>query len=96
MQIHLLEGFYEDEVRVRIAGSEQRLAGVSTGTRLGLARTLDVAVASELVEVDIALPERGLSSSVTVSHASEASVCVNVTEAGKLELTTSLEPLHPA
>jgi hypothetical protein len=92
VQIHLLDGFDEDEVRVRVAGAEQRLTEVSTAYRAGVARLLDVAVASEEVTVDVALPRRGLISSVTVEHASEECVRANINAAGELELTTSRLP----
>jgi hypothetical protein len=92
VQIHLLDGFEEDDVRVRVAGAEQRLTEVSTGRRVGFARTLDVAVATEEVTVDVALPRRGLASTVVVAHASEECVQASIDESGELRLITSRLP----
>jgi hypothetical protein len=96
MQIHLLEGFRDDEVIVRVDGAERQATGVTTRNQIGFAKTLAIDVSTERVEVEVALPHRAIAASITVERASEESVRANLTETGELRLSTSREPLRLA
>jgi len=67
LQIHLQEGFSDDPVIVHVNGQEVfRKEGVTTKLLLGYAETATAQIAEGSASVEIALPARNLSETITL------------------------------
>jgi hypothetical protein len=79
LSIALQSGFDDDTVVISVDGAQVlRRRGVSTDTRVSLAAKHDVTVDDGSTRVEVALPERGLSSSVTLTITGDTHVGVSV------------------
>src|SRR6188508_1976768 len=95
LRVHLLEGFAHDTVVVRVDGTEvHRASEVSTRQQIGLARSIEVDVAREPVDVQVELPDKNLTGTARVARFDEQHVFANVTRAGQLEVVATTQPLR--
>jgi hypothetical protein len=85
LHVDLREGFDHDTVVVRVDGREvYRQAGVQTNYSVGLADRVTAEVASGPVTVHVALPQRGLESSITLPLDGPATLAFSLDPAGQL------------
>jgi hypothetical protein len=91
LAIELQDGFRDDDVVVRAAGREERLEGVTTNLAISRAAGVELEVPDGPVDVEVAVPARGLSVRRRVDARERAYVVVNATADG-LEAEPSPEP----
>jgi hypothetical protein len=92
LHIALQEGFFEDQVVVRINGDEvYRKNGVKTDFRIGLADSFDLPMREGPVEIEVELPAKTIAGSTTVQFGGTAYVAVSVDERS-LRFKTSDQP----
>jgi hypothetical protein len=91
LAIELQDGFRGDDVVVRAAGHEERLEGVTTNLAISRAAGVELEVPDGPVDVEVAVPVRGLSVRRRIDARDRAYVVVNAT-ADRLEAEPSPEP----
>lgn len=96
LQIHLQEGFVDDDVVIRIDGHEEaRESGVRTRMQTGMARIIELFVGDTTVEVGVDVPGRDLSGAKRIDASTIAQLGVSIT-GDELRFTTSAEAFRYA
>ena len=97
LSIHLQEGFADDTAVVRLNGTESgRWTHLSTKQLLGYAEVIDLPKpAGEDIQLELSLPNRGLSARALVPGAGDSFVAVNVAD-GRLQIAVRDRPFSYA
>jgi hypothetical protein len=97
LSIHLQEGFADDTAIVRLNGTEAaRRTHLSTKRLLGYAEIIDLQKPTgQETELELSLPDRGLTERTLVPGAGDSFVAVNVSE-GRLQIAVRDRPFSYA
>lgn len=97
LSIHLQEGFEDDTAVVRLNGAESaRRTHLKTRLLLGYAEIVELPKpAGRDIELELELPDRGLSARGVVPGAGDSFVAVNVTD-GRLQIAVRDRPFSYA
>ena len=97
LSIHLQEGFEDDTAVVRLNGAETaRRTHLKTRQLLGYAEVIDLPKpAGGDIELELSLPDRGLSARCVVPGAGDSFVAANVTD-GRLQIAVRDRPFSYA
>jgi hypothetical protein len=94
LHVYLENGFDHDRVTVEAAGQARDETDVTTRYQVGLARALELTVAtSEPTLVRVSVPDRGLTGEATVDAAITPHVRVDLTGAGLTVEASSGPPM---
>ena len=92
LHVHLQEGFANDSVRIRVGGREVFAKdGVTTKLLLGYADTLDVQVVEGLVNVEVVVSSRNISTTIPLQVARATYLGISI-EHGTIEHLISDQP----
>lgn len=95
LRIDLQEGFQNDEVVIRIDEQEvYRKAGVQTNLAIALADSVELSVSEGTLNVEVAVPSRSGSESVTVAVQDPTYLAFSITSGGRITHKTSREPFR--
>jgi hypothetical protein len=92
-RIDLQEGFRNDVVVIRVDGKEVfNKTGVETNLAIALADSVELNIPEGTVKVEVAVPSRNLSESVTVVVKDPTYLAFSIAARGKIMHKTSREP----
>lgn len=93
LSIHLQEGFEDDTAVVRLNGIETaRRTHLKTRQLLGYAEIIDLPKPTgQDIQLELSLPDRGLTARAVIPGAGDTFVAANVTE-GRLQLAARDQP----
>jgi hypothetical protein len=95
LRIDLQEGFQNDVVVIRVDGKEvYRKTGVETNLAIALADSVELNVPESTVQVEVAVPSRNSSESVTVAVQDPTHLAFSITSGGGITHKTSREPFR--
>lgn len=96
LRVDLGEGFLDDTVVVRVNGEERRRSHVRTRLQTGFADSFEIDVQEAAVDVEVALPSRGTSTSVPVAFGKADTVYLGLSVAAGDEISAqvSQEPFR--
>lgn len=93
LHIAFQEGFENDLAVVSLDGKEVfRKAGLTTRLQIGRAHAFDLDVEARPFEVEITLPEKGLSKTIRIDPARPVYLGISLADRGELALEVSHQP----
>jgi hypothetical protein len=92
LRVDFQEGFAADEVEIRINGHDSfHKEGVTTRRMLGLATSSEIEVPDGPVDIEIEVPTRRLSKTISLKSSESAHLGVSI-QGGELKLMVSQKP----